>query len=162
MKIIVAHAISVLSMLSTPVAAANFYCPTPQSLPETLNLQPAPAPQPQLKLIQNYLNNLKAITHKYQTSNGFPKRRQVLADCLRLQVESLYITNALQRPVTRADGATWFLVHNEVVNAMNLINPRETRRRSPSVTINAWLNSRPRYAPGSPYALPTAEKLASR
>lgn len=154
MKTLAALAI-LLSLLATSALAANFHCPLPQYLPATLNLRPAPAPQPQLKDIQAYLTNIKTIAKVYKSSAPRTMRRKIVAHCLLIHAASLTETNALQSPITRADGATWFLIHEEVSSALALLQPRDLLHRPEVRYATYWLSQRPAYLPTSPYAIAT-------
>ncbi|RYG59710.1 MAG: hypothetical protein EON60_09630 [Alphaproteobacteria bacterium] len=143
----------VFSLLALPAVAAVFVCPLPQALPATLNLQPnKPASNRSLGQVQSYLSNLKYIRAGYarvRTQN----QRAIVADCLLYHVATLEDTQALQSPRTRADGATWFMLRQEINTSIALINPRLMRTSIYTGLAFNWLGRRPVYGAGSPYQL---------
>lgn len=148
-------AVLAFSLMALPAAAASFICPTPQLLPATLNLAPnAPASSRSVMQVQSYLSNLKYIRQGY---TRFRKRNQqsIIAGCLVYHVATLTDTNALQAPKTRADGATWFMLRQEVAASLALVNPRFLRNNHYLPLAQYWLSLTPVYGVGSPYQLST-------
>ncbi|RYG60265.1 MAG: hypothetical protein EON60_07810 [Alphaproteobacteria bacterium] len=147
--------IMVFSLLASSAVAAVFVCPQPQALPATLNLQPhTPASGRALGQVQSYLSNLKYIRAGY-TRVRTKNQRAIVADCLFYHVATLEDTQALQSPRTRADGATWFMLRQEVNASIALINPRFMRTSFFTGLAFSWLARRPVYGAGSPYQVST-------
>lgn len=154
MRILTTALIMAISLLTTPALAESFFCPTPQILPATLSLGLTPENQ-QLKVrqVQNYLTNLKAINRAFLAAPRKPKRDQ-LTNCLMDHLATLPDNNSLQQPHTRADGATWFLIHAEVQNS--LTTQRAFLRNKPHLPyILRWLNTQPQFTSNSPYSVAT-------
>ncbi len=151
MRIAAALTVLFFSMLAMPAAAAVFVCPTPQALPQTLGLQPnTPQAAVQLGKVQAYLANLKAISTAYGNVRT-KAQRGIVASCLVYHVATLYDTNALQSPHTRADGATWFMLRQEVNASLALINPVFLRHNAHVSLARQWLSATPAYGAGSSY-----------
>lgn len=146
--------IMAISLLTTSVAAADFFCPQPSPLPQTLNLAPAGqgAQSHKLTQLQATLNNLMAIRQAYLAapSNG---ARNTVANCLLDHLVTMADDKALLSPATRADGATWFLFVEETRAALNTLQPRHLRNKPEARYIQRWLNSTPAYGPPTPFAV---------
>lgn len=142
------------SLLTTPALAESFFCPIPQVLPATLSLGLTPENQQrQVKLVQNYLTNLKAINRAFVNAPRKPKRDQI-TNCLMDHLATLPDNNSLQRPQTRADGATWFLIHAEVENS--LFAQRAFLGTKPHLPyILRWMNMQPQFVRTSTYSVAT-------
>ena len=137
--------VSLLSFLTTPVLAANFFCPIIQILPPTFNLSTRNPSQPQLNDIQAFLNNLRSITTAYRNGHTEGARNEI-ANCLMDHLVALHDNGTLEHPVTPADGATWFLLRAEAINSLNIAAP--SLRFKPELPFIAnWLNTIPQYTP---------------
>ncbi len=144
--------IMAFSLLTTPALAAGFRCPAPQILPATLALGLTPTQQ-QLKPVQSYLTNLRAINAAFQTAARNPKRNEI-TNCLMDHLATLPNNASLLRPLSKADGATWFLLHAEVKNSLKT-HARHLRHKPEMPAITNWLATQPQFVRTSPYSLAT-------
>lgn len=152
--------LSLFSVVTTPVAAADFFCPAPALVPATLNL-PENASQQQLRLVQSFLTNLKAIRTARNNARRAPMKDQI-TNCLMDHLYALYQNDSLQQPVTRADGATWFLVRDEAIAALNESNQKHLQFKPQMQDIVLWLNHYPKYGEKSTYRRRGTYTVANR
>lgn len=143
MRHIATIATTVLSVLTTPVAAADFFCPPAQVLPATLNLPETPTAA-QLKPVQTYLANLKAIRTAHAATRSRMAKDQ-LTNCLMDHLATLPDNASLQAPATYADGATWFLLRDEVLASLAMANQRHLKFKPQMPYIRRWLAYIPSY-----------------
>lgn len=146
MKRVTAVIISTLSFLTTPTLAstahaANFFCPAVQPLPVTLGLHGHNPNQPQLRVLQSYLTNLRSITAAYQNARSNGGRNQI-TNCLMEHLAALADGDALLAPVTRADASTWELVRAEALNTLTITYPN-LRFKPELPFIQRWLTTLP-------------------
>lgn len=133
--------ISLLCLLASPSAAATYFCPHVIQLPATLGLKSNQPSQPQLRLVQAYLNNLRSVTAAFQGTRRKAQQNE-LTNCLMDHLYILPATGALQSPRTTADASTWQLLREEVYDALRLTE-RHLRFKPEIGAVLWWLEAEP-------------------
>jgi hypothetical protein len=128
-----------------PAVADDFFCPAVVPLRANLNLAPhgQGLTAGQQNYLQAYFDNLKTIRNAYQGARRNAVKNE-LANCMLIHLASLYDNRSLLAPTTQTDAATWLLLQEEALEALNTVDAKYLRTKYEAALVAEWLNTLPR------------------